>query len=135
MKKIIFSLLCLSLIAFTSCQKDDAPETTSTKVLGKWRLEKFIDEYYQPVNTLIDREEVTGNPDDYDEFRTDGNVYVFSPTEGNDVVPYQVIDETHIEIEDEVYEIKALTSTDMHLYQDITENDTRFVQNAYFKKL
>jgi len=138
MKKIIFSLLCLSLFAFTACQKDDAPETNRTRILGKWKLEKAIDEYYQPISTLVDREEITPlDPDEYAEFKADGKIYVHSPSEGDHQVPYEFVDETHVMIEDEVYEIKSITATDMHLYQDITDNvnDQRFVQNAYFKKL
>ncbi|HYE56322.1 MAG TPA: hypothetical protein VD996_15845 [Chitinophagaceae bacterium] len=135
MKNIIFSLLCLSVIMLASCQKDDAPETNRTRILGKWKVEKVIDEYYQPVNTLIDREETTGNPDEYIEFTADGKVKMHSPSMGDDETTYEFIDEDTIMIEDEVYDIKELVEAKLHLFQDFTEGDQRFVQNAYFIRL
>ena len=133
MKKIL-AMLCLSALVLTACQKDDAPEPlNSEKILGTWRLQKAVDEYYQPVNTLVSTDEVIGTVGDSIVFKNNGEVYTYSPTEGNDKTTYRFINENTIEIEDELYEIKTLTTTELYLYMDHTDPaiNERYVQKLY----
>lgn len=134
MKKII-AMLCLSALVLASCQKDDAPgPSTAEKLLGTWKLQKATDEHYHPINTLESTDEVIGTVGDSVVFKSNGDLYTYSPTEGNDKTTWELLNETTIKIEDEVYEIKDLTTTTLFLFMDETRpalND-RYVQRIYF---
>lgn len=134
MRKVFYSILGLCLLALVSCQKDDAEPTTLQKLSGVWKIEKVIDECYQPVNTLIDREETAGRDGDAVEFKDNGVVYVYSKIDGDDQTTYEVLNSNTIKIEDEIYTITRLTTTELNLLQDYTEpgTDQRFVQRIYF---
>ena len=137
MRKVIFSILGLCLFALVSCQKDDTPEpTTQAKLLGKWKIDRIIEEYYKPVNTLIDTEETDGREGDAVEFKSNGVVYVYSEIDGDDETTYQLLNDTTIEIEDEIYKIRKLTPTELNLYQEYEEPgmNERFTQTIYFVK-
>lgn len=135
MRKVIFSILCLSLLAMVSCQKDDIPEpTTEQKLSGKWKLQRVVEEYYQPINTLIDSEETPGREGDAVEFKANGIVHVYSLIDGDDETTYEILNDTTMLIEDEMYKIRKLTSTELNLFQDYVEpgGDERYVQRVYF---
>ena len=138
MKKLMLVMFCTSAFVLTSCQRDDEdPQpTTAQKILGAWKMEKVIDEDYQPVNTLISVDEYTGLPGDSVVFKTNGMVYTYSDIDGDDVTDYIVVDEKTIKIEDEIYEIKTLNDTQLYLYIDETDQvqNTRFVQKLHFKR-
>jgi hypothetical protein len=136
MKKLIFSIFSLSLLTLASCQRDDDPPAPSAaqQILGKWRLQKAIDEYYHPVNTLIDTDEIIGEPGDSVVFKSDNKVYVYSPTDGDDVTSYLLLNDTTIRIEDEIYKIRKLDARELYLYQEYVQQqiDERYVQRLYF---
>ena len=133
MRKVIFSILGVTLLVLAACQSKDTPETTEQRLSGRWKMEKVIEEYYRPVNTLIDTEEIRGRGDEV-EFKPNGVVLVFSAIDGDSETTYEILNDTTILVEDEVYVIKKLTSTELLLFQDITEpgSDERFVQRIYF---
>lgn len=137
MRKVIFSILGLCLFTLVSCQKDDIPEpTTQAKLLGRWKIDRIIEEYYKPVNTLIDTEETDGREGDAAEFAPNGVVYVYSVIDGDDETTYELLDDTTIKIEDEIYKIRKLTTTELNLYQEWEEPgmNERFTQTIYFVK-
>lgn len=133
MRKVFYSILGLCLLTLVSCQKDSA-ETTLQKLSGVWKMEKVIDEYYRPVNTLIDSDETPGRDGDAVEFKDNGVVHVYSKIEGDDETTYELLNDNTIKIEDEIYTITKLTSAELNLLQDHTEpgSDERFVQRIYF---
>lgn len=134
MRKVIFSALGVLLLALVACQSKDTPQTTEQRLSGRWKIQKIIEEYYRPANTLVDTEEIAGRPGDAVEFKPNGVVLVFSEIDGDDETTYEILNETTVRIEDEVYLIKQLTTTELHLYQEITEpgRDERLVQKIYF---
>lgn len=134
MRKVIFSVFGLCLFALVSCQKEDTPDTTQQKILGKWKIDKIIEEYYKPVGTLVDTEEIDGREGDAVEFAPNGVVYVYSALDGDDETDYEILNETTIRIEDEVYTIKTLTATELYLYQEWAEPgmNEKNVQRIYF---
>lgn len=137
MRKVIFSILGLMMLTLVACQSKDTLEpTTEQKLAGKWKIERVIDEYYKPVNTLVDSEETAGREGDAVEFKANGIVYVYSEIDGDDETTYQILNDTTVKIEDEVYIIKKLTATQLDLLQDYTEpgTDERYVQRIYFVK-
>ena len=137
MRKVIFSILGLCLFTLVSCQKDDTPEpTTQGKLLGKWKIDRIIEEYYKPVNTLLDTEETPGRDGDAVEFKSNGVVYVYSEIDGDDETTYEVLNDTTVKIEDEIYKIRKLTPTELNLYQEWEEPgmNEKFIQRIYFVK-
>ena len=135
MRKIVYSVVCLSVILLAACQSKDVPElTTQEKLMGKWKLQKEIDEYYQPQPVLLETEEIAGLDGDSIVFKNDGNVYAYSPIYGNDVTNYQVLNDTTVEIEDELYRIRKLTATELYLYNEYIEPtaDEKYIQKLYF---
>jgi hypothetical protein len=135
MKNVILSALCLSLLVLTACQRDDDPvPTTSDMLMGKWKLQKAIDEYYQPINVLLETDEVIGEADDSIVFKNNSKLYSYSATYGEEVTEYQVLNDTTLLIEDELYKIRKLTNTELNLFLDHTEQslNERYVQKLYF---
>ena len=111
--------------------------TTQGKLLGRWKIDRIIEEFYKPVNTLVDTEETPGREGDAAEFRANGVVYVYSQIDGDDETTYEVLNDTTVKIEDEIYKIRKLTPTELNLYQEYQEPGTneRFVQWIYFCKV
>lgn len=135
MKKVIFSILGLCLFTLVSCQKDDSPEpATQEKLLGRWKIDRVIEESYKPVNTLVDTEVTPGRDGDAVEFKSNGVVNVYSTIDGDDETTYEVLNDTTVKIEDEIYKIRKLTPTELNLYQEWQGQaiDERFVQKIYF---
>jgi len=135
MKKIIYSVVCLSLFMLAACQSKDMPEpTTQQKLLGKWRVQKEVDEYYNPIPRLLETEEILGDPGDSIVFKTDGNVYSYSPTYGDDFTNYEILNDTTVKIEDELYMIRKLTASELYLYNEYinTAADEKYIQKLYF---
>lgn len=123
MKKIILSIITLSLFIFVSCDrnKDDVNEQNKTKIIGKWRLDKTIDEEYKPVNTLISSDVYTGEPGDSIVFKTNGTVISYSDQYGPEEIEYLFSDNTTIVMDDEEYKIGKLTDTELYIYQEETD--------------
>jgi hypothetical protein len=135
MRKIIYSVVCLCMLGLAACNSHDDPEpTTAQKLLGKWKLQKEVDESYQPMNVLINTDETMGEPGDSVVFKNDGNVFVYSPTYGEDVTTYEILNDTTVKIEDEMYRIRKLTTTELNLYwEDVYPAlNSREVQRLYF---
>src|SRR5215213_5678856 len=119
MRKIVYSVVCLSMFILSACNSQDTPEpTTQQKLLGKWKLQKEIDEYYQPTTVLLETEDIPGEPGDSIVFKNDGNVYAYSPVYGNDVTTYKILNDTTIEIEDVIYIFNDPATTELYLYQE-----------------
>ncbi|HEY0680180.1 MAG TPA: hypothetical protein VGD17_17970 [Chitinophagaceae bacterium] len=135
MRKVVFSIVSLSLFLLCACQADDSPTpSTSQMILGKWRLQKAIDEYYHPVNVLLETENVDGEIGDSVIFKSNNEVYSYSLAHGEEVTTYEILNDTTIKIEDELYKIRRLTNQELHLYMEETDPvlDERYIQKLYF---
>lgn len=138
MKKIVFPLLGLVIIVVASCQKGADEKTPKKKVkdqiLGKWKLDYSTDDYYHPINTLFDHEQYDGRPGDSVVFRNDGFAYGYTDDHGGpEEIPYELINDSTISIDDEPYKIRKLTDTEMYLYQEeiYTGADQRYVIQTF----
>ena len=134
MKKIVYSVVCLSIFMLSACNSKDITEpTTEQQLLGTWRFQKEINEFYQPTNVLLETEEIPGEPGDSIVFKNDGKVYSYSTVYGEEVTTYQLFNDTTIEIEDEIYKIRKLTTTELYLYNEYVQPvDEKYVQRLYF---
>lgn len=120
MKKIITSLAVVTLIVLciTACKKTDTQQplqTTLQKIQAKWQLQSLVENDHISGTDHITT--ITGNANDYIDFRTDGKVY--SSISGNtDVATYSLTSsDTKILIDGiDTYDIKSLTSNSFILY-------------------
>lgn len=123
MKRSMLAIIPLSFLLLASCQrdKDDLREQTKIKILGKWRLDKAVEEEYKPVNTLISSDEEHGLPGDSVVFRADGIAMTYSDIYGPEEIAYEVSNNSTIILDDENYKIGKLTDTEFYLYQEETD--------------
>ncbi len=120
MKKFITSItiVALAIIYLPACKKssDAQPQqTTLQKIQAKWQLQSLVEnDHFSGTDHIIT---ITGNANDYIDFRTDGKVY--SSISGNmDVATYSLTgSDTKILIDGtDTFDIKTLTSNSFILY-------------------
>jgi len=120
MKNIFHSLLIITLFSFlfSACKKKDVQLTTAEKVQGTWQLQTDI--YHEFING-IDQSDTTIGANMTIEFRNDGKVY--SNNQGQkDTTTYTLSGDTQIIIDqDQIYQIKTLTSNSFILYYKETQ--------------
>ncbi len=120
MKKIITSLAVVTLIVLcnTACKKTETQQpqqSTLQRIQAKWQLQSWVENDHISGTDHITT--ITGNANDYIDFRTDGKVY--SSISGNmDVATYSLTgSDTKILIDGtDTYDIKTLTSNSFILY-------------------
>lgn len=139
MKKLQIITICVLLIMLAACRREDSLDTYQANplLLGKWQLINLVEEYYQPVDVLMDHDEAPGEPGDSVIFKSDNQVSFFidiSPGEEEDIYPYEWINDSTIKIDGEHYTIRNLTANELTLYKDETKNNERNVETAYFTR-
>lgn len=133
MKRILVSALFAAGLLVTACEKEKDDNHRKASILGKWRLEKIIDEEYKPIDVLLTSEEEIGKPGDSVVFRNDNTLLIYEEGGGPWEDEYQFIGDDKIEMEGEVYTIVKLTDTEFHLLQDETDrvNNERWVYKIF----
>ena len=104
----------------------------SEKILGKWKVLKFEDEYYQPCDKLVDNDVLNAGPEDSVVF--DRNImHAYSSLFGMEVLPYEVMNDDTINIESERYTIRMLTDKEFSVYSETTDtiSNEKFVRRMY----
>jgi hypothetical protein len=140
MKKLYVIGLCISIFITGGCNRnDDLKDLAATRalLLGKWQLDKGIDEYYKPLNVLTEREETIGEPGDSSIFKNDNYVYSYqtrSTGVDEEIYEYTLVNDSTVIIDEEQWRIRKLTEFEMTLYQEETENDERDIRIGYFKR-
>lgn len=138
MKKLQIITICVSLIMLAACRREDSVDTNQAAkalLLGKWQLNNLVEEYYQPVNVLKDHDETPGTPGDSVIFKSDNQMdsYIdLSPGEEKDVYPYEWVNDSIIKVDGEHYIIRKLTSSELTLYKEETENNAKDVEIGHF---
>ncbi|HEY1112769.1 MAG TPA: hypothetical protein VGE66_04390 [Chitinophagaceae bacterium] len=127
MKKTLFTMFSLSALVAVSCQKDpDVQRVEPQKLLGKWLLERAVEETYSPATTLTDREEYLGEPGDSIVFRPNNVLYSYDGPYMEET-EYRLLDNNRLRIEQEEWTIEALNEQELTLVQDETEMNERYV--------
>lgn len=132
---VVISVMMMGLFA---CKPEKPFEDKSAKagLLGKWHLQRMVDEVYNPDGTLYERHETVTIPGDSVLFKQDGWVYCYSSElfSGVEEQPYRLVNDSTLDIEDELYKIRKLTDKEMLLYQRETDEQTHEinVQESYF---
>ena len=136
----IFSFLTISILLLTACEKEDlAPKLrreTAEKMIGKWMVQRTINEVYDPLPTLSSTTEIPGTTDDYFDFQSKEWVEVNSSQNGAKVESYYVWNPSQVMIGEVGWWIEKLTATELELKLD--RNDAaqykRFVTRIYLSR-
>jgi hypothetical protein len=141
MKKVSVLSMIIVLITLAGCKKDKSDKdqekdpTTKEKLLGKWQLERLIDETWTLGGVLIDTETQMGEPGDSSIFKDNNMLHSYEDKPGGivdeDVFHFMIFSDSLITLDEEFYEIKKLTDTALFLQQvdrDIQNNQKDVVK-------
>jgi hypothetical protein len=127
MRKTLLPLLGLAVLTAASCGKDPEVRKSKNELLhGKWMLQRAVEELYSPATTLIDSDEVTGEPGDSLVFKPNNILYSY---EGSfeEQSEYRLINDSTLHIEQEQWKVATLNERELTLVQDETFMDERYV--------
>lgn len=69
---LLLALMSAILVAVISCKKKNDPETTAQKIQAKWQIINIIsNDHSNGTDDLLNE---TGDPGDYYDIRSDGNI-------------------------------------------------------------
>jgi hypothetical protein len=131
-------IFCLLIITLASCRREDSianPDVTKEKLLGKWQFERGIDEYYK-ANVLISKDEEVGTPADSVIFKNDNLIYEYYKIANEvkaEIYDYNLVNDSTLLIDDELYKIRKLTGTELYVYQEEIEGvDEKYIRRGYY---
>lgn len=101
-------------------------KTKQALLQGKWMLQRAEEELYSPATTLVEREEVTGEPSDSLVFKPNNILYSY---EGSfeEQSEYRLVNDSTLHIEQERWKVVTLNERELTLVQDETFMDERYV--------
>jgi hypothetical protein len=140
MKKVSIASLIVLLIVVAGCHKEkseDNPDKkdNKAKLLGKWKLQRTEEEYWHPVNMLVDTDVIPGEAGDSAIFFND-RVKTYEDENGQpdeDILDFKWVNDSTITIDDEQFVIRKLTDSELYLHQDYinTADDTKDVYRVF----
>ena len=118
MKKVLFGLLVISILA--SCGKDKTtttttttPQTTAQKLQYKWNLMSIQDiQYVGASTTIVDTVIDYGMVGDYVQFNTNNTAY-YRIAGSLDTVAYNLFSDSKMVFDGDTFSINTLTATDL----------------------
>jgi hypothetical protein len=122
-----FLFACIILLAI-SCKKDTPPSTQS-KLQAKWKIQSVVENDFYLGSAHIT---TTTGTTDYADFRGDGKLYSYS--QGfYDTSAYGIISDTKmwIDVNTDVYDIQALTDTQLKLYLKEVYSSTEYTETTF----
>ena len=108
-KTLVLSLAVMFLLA--ACMKDKK-ETVS--LLKKWTIENIVEKEYQN-GTLIDTYNEPGDGATMD-FQDNGHLVVIYPGNTNESLSYNMLPDTKVDIDGDIFEIRNLTASGVTLF-------------------
>lgn len=138
MKNFTLIALLMAAVTFTGCKKDD-DEKAAGNIIGRWTTISSLDKEYKN-GALVDEDVDTDFGSDNDmEFKSNGTA-----VDGNgDTYTYKITGSSLTiredgDDEDEVLEIKKLSSTDMILVENVEQeyngDKYKYISEITFKK-
>lgn len=133
-------LIIILLIICASCEKPAvAPELkrkTEEKLLGRWMLERTVEEIYAPISSLNSLVEYIGTNGDFYVFKANQFAEINSLQTGRLDMNYEVYNPYQLMIENTLWRIEKLTINELHLVLDKNDASTykRYVTRVYLKK-
>lgn len=121
-------LVFATMLIFISCNKDeDRPVSVEQMVQGKWKINSIKEEDSGSIPPYSNT--YPGLPDDYVDFRTDGNVYWYS--DGiYDTFTYRVVNDQYI-IEEVADTFNILTISNNRLIRQHTSALYKYTEDLY----
>src|SRR5687768_3032790 len=109
MKELPVAALILLVSMLAACTKEKSENPRLREILGKWMLDRTLEEEYQPINTLIYSDEYIGKDGDSLVFKANGLVWSYEDgdAEGEET-EYEFLDDSTMQIEFETYKIRKL---------------------------
>lgn len=115
-------IACAAL--FTACKKDKVEEpavvpvtpqkTVAQKITTKWDITTIEDNDF--YNNTPHSSIYNGVPTDYLDFRNDGKLYIQIMPFGKDTLLYNLLTDSTINLEGDIFKIKTITDTKFVLY-------------------
>ena len=139
--KIILPGIFTALLLVSSCIPEDVGpqmrQDAEAKVRGPWKVDKIIDQVYDPISTLHSTTEYVGNTGDYYIFNTGNLLSITTQPAGEVEKNYHVINPHQVMIGSEVWRIDTLTDTHLLLIKDLNKvvENKRYVSKVYLKRL
>src|SRR5690349_9181091 len=140
MKAPLLSLIiCTSFLLFSCSKEDVAPKLkreAHEKILGKWNIEKIVQQEYEPIPTLFSTNEYAGTTNDYYFFKSDEVVAINTTSTPQTDLNFEVINPYQIWIGDDAWRITELSDKKLILNRDRNDvdNNKRSVTNIYLVK-
>lgn len=140
MKTAFIFLLAVSAFV-TSCEKGDGPgpelrRQTEEKLMGRWQVEKIVNQEYEPIPTLKTTNEYIGTNEDYYTFKTSNKVEISAAPNSKIEVDFEVINPNQVWIHDKAWRITEHTPTKLTLVEDRNDavNNKRYVITIQLKR-
>lgn len=140
MKTAFIFLLVVSAF-ITSCEKGDGPgpelrRQTEEKLMGRWQVEKIVNQEYDPIPTLKTTNEYNGTSEDYYTFKTLNKVEISAAPNSKIEVDFEVINPNQVWIHDKAWRITEHTPTKLTLLEDRNDavNNKRYVITIHLKR-
>ena len=135
MKRLSVSALLVLFIVLSACEREKS-EVVNPQILGKWMLDRTVEEEYHPIHTLIDSEELLGKAGDSIIFMADNTVIAYTDEGEVEENEWRLINDSTIRIEFETFKIRKLTDTEFHLHEEEVDNalDEKWVYSIYLRR-
>ena len=136
----ISSALIISMLLWSACEKEDlAPKLrreTAEKIMGKWMVQRTINEVYDPRPGAGGITETAGTADDYLDFKTSELVEIKSSQASLKVESYTVWNPSQVMIGAVSWWIDKLTASELVLIWDRNDASTytRSVTRIYLTR-
>ena len=137
MKAPLMLLILSATFLLFSCTKEDIgpklKREAHEKILGKWNIEKIVQQQYEPIPTLVSTNEYTGTSNDYYFFKSDEVVAINTTSTPQTDLNFEVVNPYQIWIGDDAWRITELSDKKLILNRDRNdvENNKRSVTNIY----
>ena len=135
MKRLSVSALLVLFIVLSACEREKS-EVVNPQILGKWMLDRTVEEEYHPIHTLIDSEELLGKAGDSIIFMADNTVIAYTDDGEVEDNEWRLINDSTIRIEFETFKIRKLTDTEFYLHEEEVDNtlDEKWVYSIYLRR-
>ena len=123
MKNFTLLLLLIATITITGCKKDK-DEKASGDIIGKWYLHSYINLVYTNGKVTDQNSQTDPNRSNYIEFKSNGNAAdSYGEQFSYKINGTQLILKDLEDGEEELYEIKKITSTELVVYNESVQQD------------
>lgn len=135
MKRFSVTALMLLFVLLSACEREKE-EVINPLILGKWMLDRTIEEDYHPIHTFTDSEEYLGKAGDSIIFLANKTTMAYEDNGESEESDYAFINDSTIRIEFEIFKIRKLTDTEFYLHEEEIDNaaDEKWVYQIHLRR-